>query len=1564
MDKKIKIFADTSDFDKKIIDLVNTLKLVSNQSILVKTDVSESIKNIDLLNTLFKGIEDQLIKVDVQADATKIDEIKTDLEEIQGKDVVINTEVNSENIDTLKDDIESISGKDILVGVVTNTDSIDLLKNDLDSIEDKDVEINVNTNTDSIDSLNTEINNIEGKEVEVKVETNTESIDNLSDELNSIQDKSVEINTEVNSDGIDQLNSDLNDLENKDVEVNVNTNSDSIDQLKSDLEGIQGKDIQITTETNSDSIDELKSDINDLEGKDVIINTQVNSESISGLEDQIQELEGKDIEVNVNTNTEQIDSLNNELDSIEGKDVQVNVNTNSESVDDLKVNLNSIDNKDVQVNVETNTDSIDSLNDELNNLEGKDVQINTNVNSEDIDQLNSDLDNLEGKDIQINVNADTQNIDNVKEDISSIEDKTIQIDTQVNTDPINELNSSLDSISDKTIEVNVDSTNAIENVDVIKTDLDSIEDKSVTVNINNEASTEVQNIKSDLDEIPEENIIKYDVKTNRKEIDKLIADLKANKDPKININLDNTKAKKGVTDLKKDIDSKLKDTKLTIGVDNSKVIKDIDLINTKFTDVKTDLQKRIEVAIDTQKSATSIKEFRNAQKELQGLLLQIGDEGSKDFQKVAVAIGTGNDKMEDFNNSIKSLSKAPIENLSAGFKGVRDSILSLNFEEFNDRVKNLSVVSKQVSFGDLSKSIGETGKSFLTLGKLIATNPLGLLITGVTLLIANFDSLKKTFGPIFAQLEFIGDLVGVVTDAFFALTDAIGLTSKAEDEAAEASKQASEQRLENITKSIQNINTFNDALNGLSDENKKRLVDEFNLYELRDKANQNQLKTQKQVYDDNISLLEQQADEIRKSAELIDLTSKAKKEANKEDVEFSQEEKDRLKEITESLEDNLNKRVALRADHLKKIQDIQDQSAKNVEDLQVSLIKNDTKRAVEESKLNEERRLKDLDTQIQTLKESNADFSDLEKEKTLVIKSGQKERSEIYQQEADKVKEGYDKVREFVKSVNEKDISPFKVDLTAIDDEYKELIKLTGRNQALLLELQAAYYKKRADVFEEESKKIVDDQKKIDEEIIAEQARSYNEQIEFDRSEINRKYAERLKIIQDNIKKEADLIKSLEDEIANNREKGIDTTELDKQLATLQKSYEDATKSVVILKQNQADETKKFNQDIIDSETNLQLETEALRAKNLILEQSQQNLSAAQRIESLNKLYDIEKKQRQAALDQAIADANGNEAQIANLKEEFRNADLVAEQKHNDDIQDIRDKQLAKTKATIEALQKTFSIMDGIVKDSTQSIFQGIGNVAKQLTDQLAVFGDENATFTDKLAAGAAVALEALSAINQVLQQQSKERIDLINQELETSLIASEEEKNTKLKNLEDQKDKGIITQEQYSKAVDNINKDSDEKNKVLQENARKKENAIKKKAFDQEKAIKIGQTIASGAQAVVTALTAGAIAGPILAVATGAITAAQIGIIASQKFPESGSSGGGGGGSVPDISVPDIPTAPQFEAQDFVGIGQTGNPAQTTSQPIIIQNNISANEVSDVQNSIDRIETRAQILN
>lgn len=193
------------------------------------------------------------------------------------------------------------------------------------------------------------------------------------------------------------------------------------------------------------------------------------------------------------------------------------------------------------------------------------------------------------------------------------------------------------------------------------------------------------------------------------------------------------------------------------------------------------------------------------------------------------------------------------------------------------------------------------------------------------------------------------------------------------------------------------------------------------------------------------------------------------------------------------------------------------------------------------------------------------------------------------------------------------------------------------------------------------------------------------------------------------------------------------------------------------------------------------------------------------------------------------------------------------------------------------------------------SVFGGISNISNSLANSLGNFQARVKDFMDSgkngmseataeilagVEAGLGAANELVGTIGSALAEKSNERI-----------AAVQTEKEQQIKALEEQNKRGLISDEQLAKGKDKINQD-----------AYKKDLALRRKAFQQQKAIQIVQAVIGTAQGVVAALANPFPLNIAMAALAGITGAVNIGLIAAQKFPE--------GGSAPSTSTPSTPSA------------------------------------------------------
>jgi len=194
---------------------------------------------------------------------------------------------------------------------------------------------------------------------------------------------------------------------------------------------------------------------------------------------------------------------------------------------------------------------------------------------------------------------------------------------------------------------------------------------------------------------------------------------------------------------------------------------------------RQNIQIQIDTAVESAQSAQSLGQLRRALVDIRDLQSQIGDESSAEFQQLQQAanattrrLAATREAIGDINDSVRTLDGSPIERMNNSFGLLRESVANVDFDKF------------------------KTGLSGI--GAALRANPifmLGAVIVGIT---AAIGAVLAAFGLLGPVLDGIKRMVGDLTKGFFALTDAMGITRKAEEQLAEASKKSFEERMERL----------------------------------------------------------------------------------------------------------------------------------------------------------------------------------------------------------------------------------------------------------------------------------------------------------------------------------------------------------------------------------------------------------------------------------------------------------------------------------------------------------------------------------------------------------------------------------------------------------------------------------------------------------------------------------------------------------------------------------------------------------------------------------------------
>ena len=198
------------------------------------------------------------------------------------------------------------------------------------------------------------------------------------------------------------------------------------------------------------------------------------------------------------------------------------------------------------------------------------------------------------------------------------------------------------------------------------------------------------------------------------------------------------------------------------------------------------------------KSVVTLKQEFKALKDLQA---QAGS--SEEMVKFASAAGQANDKMKDVNEQAAIFSGgSAFEQAGTALGQVGDSLMNLDFEGASEKAKTLTEITSKMSFSGATAGLKNLGTTFIQLGKALLTNPIFLLAVVIVAIGAAVMVLMNKFGLLKPILDGIKATIGFITDAFAALTDALGLSNNAEIKASKEAKEASEERLSSMKEEL------------------------------------------------------------------------------------------------------------------------------------------------------------------------------------------------------------------------------------------------------------------------------------------------------------------------------------------------------------------------------------------------------------------------------------------------------------------------------------------------------------------------------------------------------------------------------------------------------------------------------------------------------------------------------------------------------------------------------------------------------------------------------------------
>ena len=375
--------------------------------------------------------------------------------------------------------------------------------------------------------------------------------------------------------------------------------------------------------------------------------------------------------------------------------------------------------------------------------------------------------------------------------------------------------------------------------------------------------------------------------------------------------------------------------------------------------------------------------------------------------------------------------------------------------------------------------------------------------------------------------------------------------------------------------------------------------------------------------------------------------------------------------------------------------------------------------------------------------------------------------------------------------------------------------------------------------------------------------------------------------------------------------------------------------------------TNKLN----DDKRRLKLTAQELELEDALRSFEAGDLTAVQHLE---KQQEINDKYAKIALDKAAKIETDKRNRRNLINDIMLSEEELALQKVNDDFEDSKKKLSTALNSTNENEQITQQQHDDALIELEKKKQKSIDKIKEDgLKTQIELnkkkFLDDNKQLID-IIASAQKAQAFANEINSVINQAAEQKIEETNNRRDDELASLDAQQKQELAVV------GLTAEQK--KAIE-------EKFAIAKYNVQKKafdiEDKLNRQKFNREKAMKMTSIVISTAEAVVKSLAenGGAPAGIPFAIATGALGAAQLAVVASSKYqggsaPSMPSLSGGGGstGASGEQFAPTTSTQAQTETAGLLN----GSNTPTTGQVFVLES-----DISQVQNNVMVAEAKSK---
>jgi hypothetical protein len=361
---------------------------------------------------------------------------------------------------------------------------------------------------------------------------------------------------------------------------------------------------------------------------------------------------------------------------------------------------------------------------------------------------------------------------------------------------------------------------------------------------------------------------------------------------------------------------------------------------------------------------TGIGAIKKELRDLKGQIANATD--PEQMTKLAQRAGELADQLKDANEQVAIFnSGSRFEAASNAFGMIKQDLMSLDFEGAAQKAKVFQTAMAGISgkditgaFKGLISTVSTLGQTFVRFGVMLLTNPIFLLVAVIGAIVAGIVIFLNKMGILKKAFELLMIPVNAAIQSFKDMTDWLGLTDHAGEEAAknEAARQ--------------------EKLAQLQEEKNARLVAEIEAKERLSEAIKNQQKAE-------IALLESQGKSAEKLKKQVAQQQLAEAELSKQRLEnydkgikaaeelgikifkgLKTEESSFVNANTKIIEaqTNLNNVIKEGAEKYKEYQKARIDASRLIRDLELSLIKDATERELQENQVKYQRLINDTKT--------------------------------------------------------------------------------------------------------------------------------------------------------------------------------------------------------------------------------------------------------------------------------------------------------------------------------------------------------------------------------------------------------------------------------------------------------------------------------------------------------------------------------------------------------------------------------------------------------------------------